>query len=225
MQYMIHASPARMWYVEEFLLPSMLAQGIQPAEVEIRNDTEGLGNLFACMESFRDCGSRPGGTWHLQDDVVLAPDFAERTAKHDSGVVSGFGHTSWGPSMQERGKVPVCFLWYSFQCQRIPNEIAGACAEWFFRTAQHDPGYRQMVADRKHDDQFFRDFLFKHYPDLWITNLDPCLVDHIDYLIGGTLVNRLRKEKITRAAFWPYESTVTELQKQLLLRNQPGKPV
>ena len=69
MKYMIHACPQRMWYVEEFLVPSMRDQDIRPDEIEIRCDTEGKGNLLSCMESFRDCGERPGGTWHLQDDV------------------------------------------------------------------------------------------------------------------------------------------------------------
>ncbi len=29
MRYMIHACPPRMWYVEEFFIPSMKAQGIR----------------------------------------------------------------------------------------------------------------------------------------------------------------------------------------------------
>lgn len=218
MTYMIHASPPRMWYVEEFLLPSMKAQGIPENEILIRNDTEGKGNLLSCMESFRDCGSRPGGTWHLQDDVILCSDFARRTGEHDEGIVCGFGCRNFDASMQERGRVPMRFMWYSFQCIRIPNELAGECAEWFFRDAQYYPKFRDKVADRKHDDFFWREFLLERHQELYVENLTPNLVDHVDFLIGGTLVNRLRAKKINRAAFWEEEELVTELEAKLKTR-------
>ena len=51
-KYMIHACPQRMWYVTEFLVPSMLEQGIPEADITIWNDTEKRGNLAACMAAF-----------------------------------------------------------------------------------------------------------------------------------------------------------------------------
>ena len=40
MYYMIHAVPEREWYVEEYLIPSMISQGISPDEIEVWMDSE-----------------------------------------------------------------------------------------------------------------------------------------------------------------------------------------
>ena len=76
MKVLIHACPKRMWYVEGFLLPELKRQGAD--EVEVWNDTEGKGNLRACMEAFAARGTGDEGTWHIQDDVLLCRDFVER---------------------------------------------------------------------------------------------------------------------------------------------------
>lgn len=212
MRYMIHACPPRMWYVNDYLLPSMRAQGIE--DVEIWNDTEGKGNLFSCMESFRACGERPGGTWHLQDDVILCRDFAERTRAAD-GVVCGFGCRNFGISMQERGRVPMVFMWYSFPCIHIPNHLAGECAAWFFEDAIHRTKYAAQVSDRRHDDWFWREFLLERHKDLWVTNLVPNLVDHVDYLLGGTLINQQRRLQTNRSAFFEDLDLVAELESKI----------
>ncbi len=75
-KYMIHACLARMWYVEEFLIPSMLEQGIEWESITIWNDAQRRGNLIACMDSFLSLAGSDGGTWHLQDDVIICRDFA-----------------------------------------------------------------------------------------------------------------------------------------------------
>lgn len=213
MKYMIHACPQRMWYVNDYLIPSMRAQGIE--EIEVLNDTEGKGNLFSCMESFRACGERPGGTWHLQDDVLICRDFAQRTRTHDEGIVCGFACRNFGQSLQERGRVPMIFLWYSFPCIRIPNELAGECAEWFFTDAMHRTQYAAQVVDRRHDDWFWREFLLERHRDGWVTNLAPNLVDHVDFLIGGTLINQQRNLQINRAAFFADRDLVEELERKI----------
>lgn len=218
MKYMIHACPERMWYVKEFLIPSMTAQGIRDEEITVWNDTEKKGNLFSCMDSFAECGKHKSGTWHLQDDVIISRDFADKTKEHDQGIVCGFACKNFGPSLQERGIVPSAFLWYSFQCIRIPDEIAGECAEWFYNEARYYPKFKEKVADRKHDDDFFREFILERKQDLKIENLDPNIVDHIDYLIGGTLINRLRAIKVNRSAFWKDEDLVEQLEEKLKQR-------
>lgn len=215
MRYMIHACPQRMWYVNEFLIPSMKAQGITDDEIIVWNDTEGKGNLFACMESFQDCDFYEGGTWHLQDDVIICSDFAKRTREITERVVCGFACHNFGPSMQYRGERPPLFMWYSFQCIHIPNHLAGECADWFYRSARHYPKFREKVADRKHDDYFWREFLLEKHPDEWVINLTPNLVDHIDYLIGGTLINKLRAKKVNRAEYWEEDELVTQLEEKL----------
>ena len=213
MKYMIHACPQRMWYVNDYLLPSMRAQGIK--DIEIWNDTEGKGNLLACMEAFRACGERGGGTWHLQDDVLISRDFAERTRAPVDGVVCGFGCQNSGPSMQERGKVPMAFMWYSFPCIHIPNNLAGECAAWFFEDAIRRTQYAAQVSDRKHDDWFWREFLLERHKGLWVTNLVPNLVEHVDYLIGGTMINQQRRIQINRSAFFKDLDLVEELKSKI----------
>ena len=74
-RYLIHACPRRMWYVEEYLIPSMLKQGIAKGDIRVYNDKEGEGNLRACMKAFALCEGIPGGTWHLQDDVCICRNF------------------------------------------------------------------------------------------------------------------------------------------------------
>lgn len=219
MRYMIHASPARMWYVREFLIPSLEAQGILPHEIAVWNDDEGKGNLFSCMEAFRRCGETGKfGTWHLQDDVIISRRFRTMTEKTDLGVVCGFGCRNFGPDMEMHGELTAPWMWYSFQCIRIPDSLAGECAEWFFEDAMHRTKYAAQVVDRRHDDWFFREFMLEKHRELRIVNLKPNLVDHIDYLIGGTLINRLRRIRVNRAAFFPDGDLVEKLEAELKTR-------
>jgi len=228
MRYLIHACPRRMWYVEEFIVPSLRAQGIREDEIEIWNDAEGKGNLFSCMESFRACGERAkenpeSGTWHLQDDILICRDFAERTRELDDGIVCGYCCKNFGNFLQERGRQPVIFLWYSFPCIRIPDRIAGECAEWFFTRAVKREKWKKEVEQGKSDDWFFRNFLHEQRSDMTVLQLDKALVEHVDWLIGGTIVNPQRTWKQTRAAFWQDEELVKELEEKLNARNSPPK--
>ena len=211
-----------MWYVNEFLVPSMIAQGIGKEEIEIWCDTEGKGNLQSCMESFRECGDRAkksgdigSATWHLQDDVLICRDFAERTRDLPDGIVCGFACQNFGNFIHERGRQPVQFLWYSFPCIRIPDTIAGECAQWFFTRAVLREKWKEKIEKRKGDDWFFRNFLFERHSDMWVLQLDPGLVEHVDWLIGGTTINQQRSWKQTRAAFWEDEELVRELEEKL----------
>ena len=215
MKYMIHAAPPRMWYVEGWLIPSMLAQGILPEEILVTCDEYGRGNLISCMESFKLCAEDDGGTWHLQDDVLISRDFAERTREHDLGVVCGFGCGNFGAQGQQAGRQPAAFMWYSFQCIRIPNTLAAECAAWFYDDAQHRSEYQSLIADKRHDDRFWRDFMLEKHRDMWVTNLTPCLVEHVDFLIGGTLINRLRAAKENRAIRFEDGDLVEKLREEI----------
>ena len=227
MRYMIHSAPERQWYVDEFLVPSMLEQGIREKDIFIRCDTERKGNLVSCMESFLWCGQNTdGGTWHLQDDILISHSFAERTKQYDNGVVCGMVVKKWGPDWLKTGEQKAADHWYSFQCIRVPDSLAGECAVWFFSDASKrtQAKYRNRVLRKKHDDDFFRFFLEEKHPEMTVLNLKPNLVDHIDYLIGGTLVNKDRIEKVNRAAYWEDEDEklVEKLWKQMQARNQNG---
>lgn len=215
MNFMIHACPQRMWYVNDFLIPSMRAQGISENEIIVWNDTEGKGNLFSCMESFKACGD----AWHLQDDVIISRDFAEKTRENNDGIVCGFGCRNFGPSMEQKGLVPVCFMWYSFQCIRIPGEIAEECAEWFYTDAMHRTQFAPQVVDRKHDDWFFRHFIMERHEKMWVTNLYPNIVDHVDCLIGGTIINKQRRIQMNRSFCFPDQDLIDDLSQELLSYN------
>lgn len=218
-RYMIHSVPKRQWYVEYFLIPSMLEQGISKKDIIVYCDRKAKGNLFSCMDAFRYCGEHPveGGTWHLQDDVIISRDFARKTREYNDGVVCGNVIKDWGPNWLATGRQPVGELWYSFQCIRIPDELAGECAKWFYEDASKRTSakYRNRVLRNKHDDDFFQFFLLEKHSDMFITNLKPNIVDHIDYMIGGSLINDERKRKINRVAYWEDENLIKELEEDL----------
>ena len=67
-KYMIHTCPKRKWYVDEFLVPSMIEQGIDSQDITVYNDENEDGHLMAFMNSWKQL--KEGGTWHLQDDII-----------------------------------------------------------------------------------------------------------------------------------------------------------
>ena len=128
MKYLIHTFPKRLWYVEKYLIPSMIEQGIKKKDIYIYNDENGFGNLFAFLDSIRfiiNNLSKEKGLWHLQDDVIISKDFKERTESInklniDNIVVNGFVN-KWYANLEKSGRVNVKDYWYSFPCIYIPN--------------------------------------------------------------------------------------------------------
>ena len=47
-----------------------------------------------------------------------------------------------------------------------------------------------------------------------VLNLKPNLVDHVDYLIGGSVVNKVRAEKETHAVHFDDTNLVTKLERE-----------
>lgn len=189
-RYMIHTCPSRKWYVDGYLLPSMLAQGIPSDDIIVYMDNTKAGNLHATMNSFEFYTDHGGGTWHLQDDVVISSRFREMTEKHDHGIRCGHCFYPWDSTLNYTGKVGVDKMWFSFPCIRIPNWLARKCAEWFRQVGRFDPAYEQWVKDGNGDDTIFRGFLMSKYPDMKVVNLLPNLVAHVDYLIGGSVAKQ-----------------------------------
>ena len=211
---LIHACPKRMWYVEEFLVPQLVEQGLAP---EVWNDADGRGCLESCMQSFREVGKRPGATWHLQDDVIVCRDFADRIRELRDGVVCGTYFSAFGPSEQYVGRVPAAFMWNSFPCIRIPNDIAGECAEWFYTDARFRPEYQEWYRTGKKDDTFWSEFFREVHGDDYVTNVVPSLAEHIDWLIGGSVINVWRGF-IARSKFWQDNDLIEELKVKLARR-------
>lgn len=208
MNVLIHACPKRMWYVDGFLLPELRRQGAD--DIAVWNDTERAGNLAACMDSFA-ARTGDGGTWHIQDDVILARDFVERCRAHDEGVVYGFCCEAFTDDPRQTGRVSVFDAWHSFQCVRIPDSYARDCAAWLFTGAgRKHAEFPHWIRSGKMDDSVFRAWLVEQHPREYVENLKPCLVEHVDWVIGGSVLHPWRGY-LARAAFWEDEDLVLEL--------------
>lgn len=208
MKVLIHACPARMWYVDGFLVPELKRQGAD--NIEIWNDTEGKGNLAACMESFA-AREGDGGTWHIQDDVVLCRDFVKRCRELDNeGVVYGFCCEAFTDDPAQTGHVNVEDAWHSFQCLRIPDAYARECAAWLHTKGRDNEYYSLWIASACMDDTVFRTFLIEEHSTENVLNLKPNLVDHVDWIIGGSVLHKWRGY-IARAYYWEDENIITEL--------------
>ena len=211
MKVLIHAYPKRMWYVEGWLVPELQRQGAD--EIEVWNDTEGKGNLRSFLDS---CAARTGdgGTWHIQDDVLLCRDFVQHCREHDNGVVYGFCNVQFTDDPAQTGVVSVEDAWHSFQCIRIPDAYARECAAWFDGPGRTSGLFPIWISSGKMDDDVFRTFLLDQHGRETVENLKPNLVEHVDWIIGGSILSPWRGY-IARAHFWDDEELVRELKESV----------
>lgn len=210
MRILVHGCLKREKYIFEHLIPSLKAQGLD--DVRVWMDIAHDGNLKSTLNSFRACGMLDGGTWHLQDDVIISSDFAEIAREYDDGLVCGFANAEWeGDRITRTGKRPVSHMWFSFQCLRVPNWLAGEFYEWYYTKAVNDPEFAQYINLDGYDDYFFRKFVTKEHPELESYNLNPNMVDHIDYLLGGTAIGIRKDGKPHRSAYWKDEKLIEDL--------------
>lgn len=218
---MIHTYPKRLWYVENYLIPAMLKQGVNREDIAVHNDFIGEGNLKACMRAFLSVNDDDKGTWHLQDDVIICKDFKERTEMYDRGLVCGFSSALYdGPG--KVGPVSIYDMWFSFPCIRIPNQYARECSEWITNYIIGNPVYRLYWMNGKNDDWAFREYLRSFHKTDPALNLAPNLVDHIDYLLGGGS-GGVRKQPC-RSQYWKDEDLVKELEDKLCgTQHQPER--
>lgn len=217
-KYMIHACPQRMWYVREYLIPSMMEQGIKSDQIIPWVDDLHQGNLESFMQSLKWIGENEcylDGTWHLQDDIVISKHFHEITEKETKGIVCGFcNEVHDGGNVNLIGIVPSYFIWLSMPCIRIPNLYAKQCADWFYGDVLPNGKYSEFVSEGKHDDVLWRKFLEEKYPNEFVYNYIPNLVDHVDYLIGGSTVNKQRDD-FRKAYRWEEPEIVEALKEKL----------
>ena len=216
-KYMIHTCPSRMWYVDEYLIPSMEAQGISKENIYVWCDEQGLGNLRATMKSFSEIPMNDDGIWHMQDDVVISSRFKQMTDKYNEGIVCGFC-SRYSEGKQE-GLANIRRMWYSFPCIRLPNKLTRECSKWFYHSAIFDPQYKSWVDSRKHDDEFFKEFLRRKHSDITAFNLAPNIVEHVDYLLGGSVVNPNRGEPAV-SLYWDEPEIISELENKIKERSE-----
>lgn len=200
-KYMIHTIEKRKWYVDDYICKWLKEQGANDEDITIYVDEKLEGNLEACLKSFDSLRGVPGGTWHLQDDIFLTSDFVKRTKEHDKGLVCGYCYEKYERGVEASGSKRIEFMWMSFPCIRIPNDLAAEFVDWMRNVAVNEKRYSHFLKEKKYDDLFFRFFMSIHHPTMHALNLKPNLVDHVDYLVGGSAANAQRGNVETHSWF------------------------
>ena len=105
-------------------------------------------------------------------------------------------------------------LGWSFPCIKIPNKVARLCAE-MYNIVNNDRTIEMWKEQHKGDDAIFRLYLERYNPKIPHINLVPNIVDHIDYLLGGSMVNKQRQKPVVRALYFDDLDLVDELEREL----------
>jgi hypothetical protein len=208
-----------MWYVEEFLIPSMTAQGILEEEILVWNDGHGWGNLKAFVESMRfvsECFPIDESIWHLQDDVLIASNFYEVT-KRINVLAYGFCNERFDfENYGHCGETTASDSWHSFQCVCIPNHYAREFYEWFVYLTENTFRLMPWTKAGKMDDTNFRLFTGEKHPNDPCLNVRPNLVEHVDTLIGGSmLVDNATRNYLPTAMYFDEPELVEDLKRRL----------
>lgn len=210
-KYLIHTCGKRKWYVDSYLIPSMLNQGIKRENLWVYNDDAKKGCLRSFIDSARLIPRTSGGVWHLQDDVVISSDFRLMTEEFDDGIVCGFcSYYSEGYPMGIRH---VRDMWYSFPCIRIPNSVLRGFIEWL-ESVEIQKRYQAYFKENKFVDTLFRIYVLERCGDMLVHNLYPNIVDNIDYLLGGSIINCART-KSPASLYFNDSELVQELKESL----------
>lgn len=219
MKYMIHSCNQRQWYVDKYLVPLMLKQGIKKDNIYVYQDKTGAGNLVSWVVSCHLAQEMWGdneNVWHLQDDVLLSTKFKERTEELEefNGVVQGFAcdYDKIAPGVDY---ITEETMWWSMPCIRINSKIGKLFATWADLYVWRDPQYGFWVRHKKGDDLIFKIYMINYQSKIKVLRLDPNLVEHIDWLMGGSTVNKQRGDKKIVSSYWEEQDLVEELKKLL----------
>lgn len=197
MKYVIQTCKDRLWYVEDILVPSLVNQEIATEDIIIWPDSDDSGCLNTCMNKF---AAADYDAWYLQDDVIVCSDFKKRTQNPTVDIICGFVATVQN-NVNLVGYVDKKDMWFSFPCIYVSKSVANGCAKWFFDYVVRNSEYRMWIRAKKYDDSIFYIYVQDYSSVDTVLNLAPNLVEHIDYLIGGSKVNSIRKFKAVSAHF------------------------
>ena len=92
--------------------------------------------------------------------------------------------------------------------------MARGCADWCLNYIIGNPVYDRYWKNGVNDDWMFRTYLKEFHKDCTALNINPNLVNHVDYLIGGGTGASKRKEHCV-AQYWEDDSIVKELEEKL----------
>lgn len=222
MKYMIHTHPKRSYYVDNYLIPSLEKQGIDSDDIYVVLDTDGAGNLKSFLYSLKMILTIPvlneeKGIWHLQDDVIISKDFKKKSemyAKKDI-IINGFVSNNYNKNaLKYTGKQPVKYMWLSMPCIYIPNKYINEFLTWIDSIKNLEVNeYKRRYKSNRHDDFFLYMFMQEVHGKSSCYNLNPNLVDHIDYLIGNS-INKPRDTQV-RGFYFKDIDLVEQLERDL----------
>lgn len=213
-KYLIHTNPKRLWYVNDYLIPSLLDQGICRTDVLIYNDHKQQGSLQAYIDSF-DQIDLEGYTWHLQDDIIVSPDFKQVTEEKEADNLIVCGFNSYYDQKAKCGSVKNDEMWYSFPCIGIPNKVGKDCMEWIQKYMIGNPVYKNYWSSGNCIDWFFKQYIKSKDTKCRVLNLVPNIVDHVDHLLGGSTLRNTPRVVPARSQYWEYPELVEELKNKL----------
>ncbi len=212
MKYMIHTCQKRLWYVEDFLIPSLKEQGIKQEDIILWNDAEMKGNLpswLGACEYVRDNLADGRGIWHLQDDIVLGSKFREEAEKAGDMVINAWVCTRFNSKRYTmKGEVGVLYHWNSFQCIYIPTRYTTGFLSWYYREAIKDERCLDRIRENRWDDWLFWCYMRRKHKNEKCLNLAPNICEHIDYMIGGSVATPERQGNVV-GVYW-YENEILE---------------
>lgn len=212
MKYVIHTYPKRLWYVNGYLIPDMIRQGIKKDDILVINDKNKNGNLKAFILS---CELLNESCWHLQDDILISKDFKTKTevlGRLDR-IVCGFCHYDFNDGATLcTGFTTSIFMYMSFPCIFIPVRYLKEFVNWFYLPTTQIKNKKE-IEENKNDDMLFYRYMNELHKHDEIYNCKVCLVDHIDYLLGGSSINP--RDHIVRATYWYEDERNIELERKL----------
>ena len=225
---MIHTCNSREWYVYQFLLPSLVKQGIKQDQIIVWHDYEKKGNLASFLGSLKwikeNFGGQ-GGFWHIQDDVCISKNFKRATEENNQGLVAGFVNIVFDKNQVNfYGRQPASKMWFSFPCIRIPNSYGIEFLDWIYNQAVFKKRTHQWYQTGRMDDSLFRQFIQQKHSREYVLNLKPNIVNHIDYLIGGSQINKDRGQEKIDAFYWDQMDTLIMLEQGLAQRDFKRAP-
>lgn len=222
MKYMIHTCNSRLWYVENFLIPSLIKQGINKDDIYNYVDTKCDGNLvsfvISCHKAY-EMWEADENVWHLQDDVLICKDFKQRTEELESfsGLIQGFSCVYDENISPGEDYISENTMWWSMPCIRVNSKTGKLFAEWADTYVWRDSQYGFWVKYKKGDDVIFKVYMINYQTQMKVLRANPNLVEHVDWLIGGSTVNRQREssKKIVRSIYWNDNDLVDKLAEEI----------
>lgn len=210
-RYLIHTCPKRIWYVREFLIPSMLEQGISDDDILVYNDEDRDGQLVSFLKSYELI--KGTDTWHLQDDIIISKNFRKIAEERKEEIVCGFCNSY---SKQQPGRTNAYNMWYSMPCIRISDRVFSGFYEWMYRQEIRKK-FRHYFMENKHDDVLLQAYVRENCPQMVVYNVAPNMVNHIDHLIGGSLINQTRDKSTQEimSSYWDEPELLVDIERQL----------